>query len=117
MNLSCVNLSMRKLVLTEMILELRAKSLKCPGLSHRYESSRKSVLMNTRIQSAMQRNVLEVENAGLVLQLQSYFDGGTCCQRRTRDRFINWGWRILSFGSVETKNKSITVNTCEELEK
>ena len=62
----------RKLVVMKMMFDLRIFHTKPVVLSLDYEESRSTLMLFTRVQSAITRRILDTDHAGLVFQLE-YF--------------------------------------------
>ena len=106
----------RELVVTEMMFDLRIFHTKPVVLSLDYEESRASLLLFTRIQSAITRKMLDVDHAGLVFQLE-YFkqaknkEWSGVKQSQSYTSYWDW-WSPRECSDPHER----TVNTCEELE-
>jgi hypothetical protein len=71
-HLSSVNKMFRELVVIEMMFDLRIFHTKPVVLSLDYEESRSTLMLFTRVQSAITKRILDTDYAGLVFQLE-YF--------------------------------------------
>ena len=76
--------------------------------------------MSSRIHSANQRNLLNPEEAGAVLQLALSHEKYKNMQRGNDEEitvFRGWRQSFLSFFGAKVRQKLLTISSCEELEK
>ena len=105
----------RELVVTEMMFDLRIFHTKPVVLSLEYEESRSTLMLFTRVQSAITKKILDTDHAGLVFQLE-YFrqsKNNECSVKQSQSYSSYWDWWSPR---PCTDPHERTVNTCEELE-
>ena len=105
----------RELVVMEMMFDLRIFHTKPVVLSLDYEESRSTLILFTRVQSAITKRILDTDHAGLVFQLE-YFrqsKNAECRVKQSQSYSSYWDWWSPR---AYTDPHERTVNTCEELE-
>ena len=106
----------REQVISELVIDLRiAYTRRNITYSLDYDETRCNVLLFSRIKSAITRNLLNVQNPGLALQLEQYRqlknDETKCCNNGSVTSYWEWWWP-----RQPKEKKDVIINTCEELE-
>ena len=105
----------RELVLTEMIFDLRIFNTKPVIWSLDYEECRTTLLLFTRVQSSINKRILNTNHPGLIFQLEFFKLRRTkdYKARQVQNQSSYWDW-----WSPRTCTDSLerTINTCEELD-
>ena len=105
----------RELVVMEMMFDLRIFHTKPVVLSLDYEESRSTLMLFTRVQSAITKRILDTDHAGLVFQLECFRQSMNkeCRLKPSQSYSSYWDWWSPR---AYTDPHERTVNTCEELE-
>ena len=105
----------RELVVMEMMFDLRIFHTKPVVLSLDYEESRSTLMLFTRVQSAITKRILDTDHAGLVFQLEYFRQSKTkaCWVKPIQSYSSYWDWWSPR---AYTDPHERTVNTCEKLE-